>query len=150
MAVVEHLRIELTKVSLLETGYGESSKWDDLSRRCVVGYRVCDGDGPVVAGVGNAFPALVEIANWIASGGDDAELAIADDFTLRIRPGADPVHWRVAVPEFSMEVACGRNALFAFVLTLFSEIAAASKRVGFDPYPYLHLHMQDSGIPPMV
>lgn len=150
MAVLEHLCIELTRVSLLETGYGESSKWDDLTRRCVVGYRVRDGDGPVAGGVGNAFPALVEIANWIASGGGDAELAIADDFTLRIRPGTDPVHWRVAVPEFSMEVACGRNALFAFVLALFSEIAAAAKSLGFDPYPHLHSHMQDSGIPPMV
>jgi hypothetical protein len=150
MAAVESLRIELSRVSLLDTGYGESAKWDDLTRRCVVDYRLCDGDGPVAGGVGNAFPALVEIANWIASGGGDAELAIADDFTLCIRPGADPVHWQVAVPEFSMEVACGRNALFAFVLALFSEIAAASKSLGFDPYPYLHSHMQDSGIPPMV
>lgn len=144
MAVLNSLCIELCSVTVHEDAYEHENvqhKWDDLVRRCVVGYRIYF-DGKVIGeAVGNAFPSVVSIANFIGFGCSSGDIFLADDMVFTINRNNENRNFTFSVNEHELRFDCDKNQLIAFLITMSGEIIQGAKQLGFDIGPDLGLHI---------
>jgi hypothetical protein len=144
MAVLDSLRIELCSVVVHEDIYayeGARQKWDDLVGRCVVGYRIYFNEKTIGAGVGNAFPAVVSMVDFISSGCELAEIRFADDITFSLSREIQSGKFIFSVSEYGLQFYCNKSQLIAFIFSMSGEIMCGAKQFGFEIGPHLGLHV---------